>query len=300
MPNRSKTAVGSVPGPARPGSPAWLSVQYDNRARVPGSLEILRRWAARSAEVRASVACRLDLPYGENPSERLDLFPPRGSGAAPVLVFVHGGWWRALDKSDQSFVAPAFQDAGALVVVPNYALCPAVGIADIALQLTRALAWVWLNAAAFGGDPSRIVLSGHSAGGHLAALLATCHWPTVDPRLPAHLLQAVLALSGVYDLEPIRRTPFLQPDLRLTPSAVRRLSPAGLPAPSLPVHAVDGADESEEFHRQWQQLAAAWGPQAVPEPASLPGLNHFTIVEALATAGTALHRRASGLLGLPG
>jgi len=111
----------------------------------------------------------LDVPYGDAPSETLDLFRTRAP-EAPVFVFIHGGWWRALDKRDYSFVAPALADAGALVVMPNYALCPAVSIDAIALQLTRALAWVWRHARAHGGDPRRIVVGGHSAGGHLALM----------------------------------------------------------------------------------------------------------------------------------
>ena len=157
---------------------AWYEAQYDNRARVPASAAILARWAEASALSRARMTCLLDQRYGDTPDEVLDVFPAQGDGA-PVLVFVHGGYWRALGKGDQSFVAPAFVQAGAMVVVPDYALCPAVTIEDIALQCTRALAWVWQHAARFGGDPSRIVVAGHSAGGHLAAMLLACRWPEV-------------------------------------------------------------------------------------------------------------------------
>ena len=166
---------------------AWHDAQYNNRARVPeaGTL-LLPRWAAASALARERMTCVLDEVYGSEPGETLDVFPARSDGA-PVLVFVHGGWWRALDKSDHSVVAPAFVQAGAMVVVPNYALCPAVSIEQIALQTTRALAWAWRNAPRYGGSRSRIVVAGHSAGGHLAAMLLACRWKMVADDLPPRL-----------------------------------------------------------------------------------------------------------------
>ncbi|MCE2692405.1 MAG: alpha/beta hydrolase, partial [Rubrivivax sp.] len=127
---------------ARKQDPAWLAAQYNNRARVPGHAGILARWARDSQVIRDTRPCQLDLAYGDTPAERLDVFRPsdtarepkaRRRPGAPMLVFIHGGWWRSLDKADHSFVAPALADAGAVVVVPNYALCPAVGIEDIAL-----------------------------------------------------------------------------------------------------------------------------------------------------------------------
>jgi arylformamidase len=144
--------------------PAWLDVQYNNRARIPDHPRIFERWSEASALVRERSAARLDLAYGSGLNETLDLFPahPRGAaGGAPVLVFIHGGWWRSLDKFDHSFLAPAFNEAGATVVVPNYGLCPAVSIEHITMQMVRALAWTFRNAALHGGDPRRIVVAGH-------------------------------------------------------------------------------------------------------------------------------------------
>ncbi len=278
--------------------PAWLDTQYNNRARVPDALRILERWANASALARAQSDGVLDLPYGDAPSERLDVFRTAAGKDAPVFVFIHGGYWRSLDKSDHSFVAPALVDAGALVVVPNYGLCPAVRIDDIALQLTRALAWVWRHAAEYGGDPRRIVVAGHSAGGHLAAMLLTCRWREVAPDLPPDLLRAAISISGLFDLEPMRHTPFLAPDLRLTEASARRLSPALLPAPAGHLAALVGGDESEEFLRQNALIRSAWGEAVVPVCEAIPATNHFTVLHDLADAGTRLHGLARDWLGL--
>ena len=276
---------------------AWFDAQYNTRARVPEAPALLARWAEASALARSRMTCVLDQAYGAEPGETLDVFPSRASGA-PVLVFLHGGYWRSLDKADHSFVAPAFVQAGALVVVPNYALCPAVTIEQIALQSTRALAWVARNASRFGGDPRRIVLVGHSAGGHLAAMLLACRWPQVAAGLPPHLVSAALSISGLYDLEPVRRAPFVQADVRLTPAAVRRLSPAFFPSPQGPLVALVGGLESDEFLRQNQLIRDQWGPRCVPVCEALPGLNHFTVLHDLVDPAGRAYGHALRLLGL--
>lgn len=280
---------------ARKPDPAWLDAQYNNRARIPEHPQIFARWAADSAAARARGPCELDVPYGDGPQETLDIFPAP-QPQAPVLVFIHGGWWRALDKADHSFVAPAFVEAGAMVVVPNYALCPAVTIEQITLQMVKALAWVWRHIRAHGGDPERIVVAGHSAGGHLAAMLASCDWRAVGSDLPADLVKSALAISGLFDLDAVSRTPHLQADLRLTPAAVRRLSPAGFPPPAVPVLTVVGALESEEFLRQNALLRQSWGPLAVPVCEAIAGTHHLNVVDTLAEPGARLHELALDLL----
>ena len=281
----------------RANDPAWLEQQYDNRARVPDHASHFLKWAAASAHTRAHAPCVLDVRYGDGPSETLDVFPTTVPGA-PVLVFIHGGYWRSLDKADHSFVAPSFTADGALVLVPNYALAPAVTLEDITLQLARAVEWAWRHAAEHGGDPSRIVVAGHSAGGHLAAMMLSCRWKQLADDLPAQLVQGALSLSGLYDLEPLRHTPFLQADLRLTPASVRRLSPAFFPRPRGKLVTLVGALESEEFQRQNQLIRDVWGPTAVPVCATVEGADHFTILRHLADPDSHVHALGRQLLGL--
>jgi arylformamidase len=284
--------------------PAWLEAQYDNRARVAEHPQHLARWAEASALARAaSPQAQLDIAYGDSGAERLDVFPPPpggpDGGAAPVLVYMHGGYWRALDKADFSFVAPAFNAEGALVVVPNYGLAPAVPVETIVLQTAAAVAWTWRNAARFGGDPARIALVGHSAGGHLVTMMLSCRWKDFADDLPAQPVQGALAISGLYDLEPVRHTPFLQRDLQLTPASVARLSPAFFPRPKGGrLYAAVGLDESDEFLRQNRLIRDVWGPTAVPVCETVPGTNHFTVLNALVDPQGRLHELALRLLGL--
>ena len=289
--------------PAAPPMPlhnaAWHDAQYNNRARVAEHAKYLSKWPADSVRARSELAGQLDLAYGDMPGERLDVFASAKAGA-PIMVFVHGGYWRSLDKADFSFVAPPFVKAGATVVVPNYDLCPVVTIETIALQSARALAWVWRHLAqpSEGDESSRVVVVGHSAGAHLAAMLLACRWKLLGDDLPLRLLFGALAISGLYDLEPVRHTPFLQADLRLTPPQVRRLSPAFFARPRGPLFALAGGAESPEFIRQNQLIRDQWGPSTVPVCELLPGRHHFDVLDDLVDPQGQSHARALQLLGL--
>jgi arylformamidase len=276
--------------------PQWLDRVYNNRALVPQHAEHFRRWDSWSADVVRSQARELDVRYGGGPNEHLDIFPATRPDA-PVVVFIHGGYWRSLDKRGHSFVAPPLTQAGACVVIPNYALCPAVTIPEIVMQMVRALAWTWRHIRRYGGDPDRIAVAGHSAGGHLAAMMLCADWRVHAADLPPDLVKRALSIAGLYDLEPLRQTPFLKEDLRLTEEHVRQASPALLPAPRHGTLAtVCGGDESEAFIQQNALIRAAWGERAVPVCEALPGLNHFSVLETIKEPGQRLHQLALDLV----
>jgi arylformamidase len=275
-----------------------LDREYDNARKVPESAAWSTRFERESARTRAGLPCRLDLAFGPSPAERLDVFlPPPAAGPAPVHVYFHGGYWRARDKRDFSFVARALAPAGAVVVVPNYALIPSVDMDELVRQCRAAVAWVAAHAKELGGDPGRITVSGHSAGGHLTAMMLATDWRPFG--LPADLVRAGCGISGLYDLEPIRLC-FLNDTLGLDPDAARRNSPVHL----VPVHAADlllvvGDREGPEYFRQSDDMAAAWRARGgACEVRRLSGHDHFSIVGELLEADSALARALRGQMGL--
>ena len=279
---------------------AALDKLYNNRLLVPECLEILQRWTQDSAAVRQAADCKLNVAYGQSEGEKLDIFPGTTtdfSKAAPVLIFIHGGYWRSLDKADHSFLAPAFTQQGSCVVIPNYSLCPAVTVSDIVLQLVNAVVWVYKNIEKFGGDPQRITLAGHSAGGHLVAMLLGCLWQKFDTTLPDDVVKNALSISGLFEMETPMHSPYLQDSLHLTPAEVKRISPAWMPAPARgKLHSVVGGDESPEFLRHNQLIQDTWGKSVVPVCEQLTGLNHFSVLESLCQPESRLHQLAQELL----
>jgi arylformamidase len=276
-------------------TPEYCEKQYNNRAAVPEHPQIFARWASESATVRASQRCELDLEYGPSFQEKVDLFFADGTSKA-LLVFIHGGYWRSLDKSDFSFLAPAFTQRGITVAMINYGLAPQLRIDDIVRQARASIAWLAHNAYRYGADASKLYVAGHSAGGHLAAMLAVTHWPSVSTTLPADLIKGAICISGIYDLEPIRYASMNQ-DLRLDAVAAQRLSPALMQSPvSVPIVMAVGGDESDEFKRQNKLLIERW-PGCAMQDIPMPGANHFTVVDGLAKSDNPLHHAAMKLMG---
>jgi len=270
--------------------------EYNNLARIPDHPTYTARWAADGALARRTQGAQLGLPYGEAPAETLDYFPSRKPGA-PLLVFIHGGYWRALNKSDFSWIAPAYVARGAAVAIVDYGLAPATPIEEIVRQMLRAHAWLYRHAAELGFDARRIVTSGHSAGGQLTAMMLAARWQAWSAGLPPDLVSGGLALSGLYDLEPVAKAPFLA-NLELTPARVDALSPAYfVPERRTPLIAAVGASETDEFRRQNRLIAACW-PRNVKRTLEVPDCHHLDICDRLADPGQALFAAASELLGL--
>lgn len=239
--------------------------------------------------------------YGPHPDERLDLYVPvlaAGAAPLPLHMFIHGGYWRAYSKDDYCFVADAIAAAGAIAAIVDYSLMPIARMATLVDQVRRAMGWLAHNAASFGGAAEALSVSGHSAGGHLAAMMLSCLWNQVAKDLPRGLVRSALAISGVFDLEPLCHTPFLKDDLKLTGASARALSPAFFPAPAGSLSAVVGAEESEEFLRQNELIRQAWGPRVVSVCEQIPGTNHLNVLHNFADSKGRLHDIALQLLGL--
>ena len=254
--------------------------EYNARASIPDHEQIFADWAARSARARETLACSLGVAYGPDRSHTLDIFPAQGSSRT-VLVFIHGGWWRSLDKNDFSFIAPPLVDHGITVISVNYTLAPYASIAGIVQEVQTACAWVWEHAPGFGGDPDNISLAGHSAGGHLAAMMLATDWPGFNSHLPRDAIKSALAVSGLYDLTPVIHAHFVNLDLKLTEASAQALSPVNVqPSTAAPLHLAVGELESSEFRRQTALIATAW-PTVCTPPVTLPGRHHLNVVEDL-------------------
>lgn len=261
---------------------AEIDAAYSARAAVPEHLAIFERWRDAGERVLASREVYRDLLYGEAPLQRFDVFPaPRPN--APLLVFIHGGYWQAMDKAEHAPLIEGHLDAGWAVALLNYRLCPEATIADQVEDVRLALRHLWHGAERYGVDRSRIQVCGHSAGGHLGACLASTDWPALDPAMPIAPLHSALLVSGLFELEPMRHMSFGH--LLGLPDAVtaRALSPLhATPNPGLRLHLAVGEWESEAFHWQSRALAERWdAPLEGIEVSSVPGTHHFSVMETL-------------------
>jgi arylformamidase len=253
-----------------------LDALYDTRRMVPDWQTYTDRFEARSAALRQRLPDALGLAYGSHSRERLDLFLPAGVGRPPLQAFFHGGYWRSGDKERYSYIAEAFLPAGAAVAIVEYALVPDVDMDELVRQCRAAVSWLAAESGRLGFDGEQIHASGHSAGGHIVAMLMAEGWDG------AGIVKSGLGLSGLYELEPIRLT-YLNETLGLDPAAAARNSPALVnPVGAAPLLLAVGGDERAEFLRQQQAMEDAWLGEGVPITATvLPGHNHYTIVELL-------------------
>ena len=268
---------------------AALDAEYDNQAKI--GADAFRAFRARCAEgnerARQELAGHLDVAYGTGPAETLDIFTAGGAGPAPVEVFFHGGYWRMQDKRDFSYVAAGFVPHGRTTVIVDYALVPLVTLDALVDQCRRAVAWVVRHIGDYGGDPARIALSGHSAGGHLVAMLLATRWAGYGVADPAASIECATSLSGLFDLEPVRLC-FLNATLGLTTEVARRNSPLGLsPEVAVPFLVAVGGREGREYPRQSAEFAQAWATKGVPASFEVfDADDHFTLREQLGRPGS--------------
>lgn len=275
-------------------TPEELQRQYSARAAVPEHAAIFERWRAESAAWRDEApAAWLDLAYGARSRQRIDLFHPDGKVRAPLHVFLHGGYWQSMERSDFSFIARGLNARGIAVAVVGYSLCPEVTLAAIVDETRDAIAWLNTRRMEYRLADRPLQISGHSAGGHLAAMLAA-----TEPERPgAAAIDWIAPVSGVFELEPLVHTA-LNEALGLDVSTARELSPLGrTPASPPPIDAWVGADESDEFQRQSAEFVQRWARGNEATLHRVAGCNHFTVIDALFGPDGPLVQRAAGRIG---
>ncbi len=259
---------------------ATLDREYAPRNTVASLDPYLERYAAQSAEMRATLPCHLDVAYGPSEPEVMDIFPA-GVGA-PIFVYIHGGYWRVLTKDESSFMARCFTESGVALAALSYALAPGASLDEIVRECRAAIAWLHRNGDEFGIDPDRIFVGGHSAGAHLTGMLVSCGWHEAF-GVPENVIKGGIAVSGLYDLEPVRLG---EPNvwLRLDVEAAARNSPMlHLPENGCPLIVAWGDAETSEFKRQSRDYAAAWAARGFPVNAfEVPGRNHYDVILDLA------------------
>jgi arylformamidase len=273
---------------------ARIDAEYDASKTVPSIQPYFERFASSSARAREGRACVLDVPYGYEERTRLDLFAAP-DGNAPAALFLHGGFWKRLGREYFDFMAEPVLDAGAAAAVASYTLAPQASLDRIVTEARWAFAWLYANADQANADRDRLYAIGHSAGGQLAAMLAATDWSEFG--MPRDALKGIVCISGVFELEPIRRS-FVNEWLRLDEAAAQRNSPTLLaPAWPLPVIAAVGALETSEFKRQSRDFAAAWrAAGGAADYLEIPGRNHYDIVLDTLEPGDALRAAIAGLL----
>jgi len=268
---------------------AYFENRYNPRLAVPDYAQAFERWARRSEQARQEMDSYQDVPYGPHAMEKLDIFRAEGLSKG-LLMFIHGGYWRALDKKDHSFVARELVKRGITVALINYALCPTVRVEDIVLQTLQATAWLYRNGSNFGAPLGKLYVAGHSAGGHLTAITLAAQWPKFAADLPKKVVQGALSISGVFDVSAIIDVPSVNVDVRLDAAQVSYLSPAFMPpATDAPLYIAVGGDEQEGFQEQHQLIAKKWR-KVIAGSVPCPGDNHFTVLDRFADPESALFK----------
>jgi arylformamidase len=259
--------------------PDELEIQYNPRVSVAEYPELAKKRAAKSQAVRSSLKSWLDVPYGPSPREILDIYPAANAGG-PVFVYYHGGYWRGGSKEDNCSFAPTFVKRGINVVIVEYDLCPKVTVTEIVREARASLVWIYNNIERYNGDPSKLYISGHSAGGQLGAMILAYDWQRGG--LPRELINGAVLTSGVYDLEMVMHIG-VNDEIRMTPELVKENSPfLHPPLPICPMIVGVGGGEPEGWQRmseEFFQLCKECGLDC--QYLVVPGANHFTLPEHL-------------------
>ncbi|NQV54721.1 MAG: alpha/beta hydrolase [Rhodospirillales bacterium] len=273
---------------------AAIEHHFNPRLTIPNALELLGALPKRAAAARLSLAGQYDLAYGPGDKDTFDLFPAEG-GSGAAQIFIHGGYWRAMDKSDHSHLAVDVTGGGVTHISLNYDLCPDVTLDDITGQVRRAIVHIFNHAAQLGVDPARLHISGHSAGGHLTGMMMATNWPEFG--LPKDVFKSATPISGVFEPEAVMHTS-INDDVRLDPDMARRNSAlAAPPMVNANVMAVVGGDEPAGFHEQseaYVDLCRGHGMDA--EFITQPGCNHFTVLDALFDKDGVLHGKMMAMM----
>lgn len=268
-----------------------LEAEYNNRARVPAHPAIMAGWKADAAAFRASHPhSEIGVRYGAAPRQIIDLFWPGSSRDAPIALFIHGGYWQALDPSYFSHLARAANANGIALALLGYDLCPQVTVSAIVDQVRAAALHLWRL------HRRRLAVSGHSAGGHLTACLLATDWKTLNAEAPANLVPAGLSISGLFELEPLVPTS-INNALKLDINEAQRLSPLHWPAAAgLILDAWVGGAESSEYLRQSRTITEAWGAKGVKTAyREIEGANHFTVLSPFADPASEIAQRLAAL-----
>lgn len=276
---------------------AALNKAYDAGGSVPDLDAYIRGYAVDSARVREELPGPRDVAYGPHRDQLLDVFPAKTKGG-PVILFIHGGYWRRLTKDENSFSAKALVPLGATVAVNTYSLCPHVHLDVIVRQCRDAVAHVYRHAADWGADPGKLYVMGHSAGGHLTGMMLGTDW-VGEYGLPGDVIKGGAPISGLFDLRPVRRS-HVQEWLDLSEAGAERNSPLfHLPPPNCPVIVSWGEKDPEGFHDQSRAYIAALENNGNPlTEIVLPGLDHFAAGNQLMDARSPLTQAIAKMAGL--
>jgi arylformamidase len=273
-----------------------LDTQYNNRLHVPEYADYLNRWKLLSGQTQQKLPVIKDIPYGKLRREKLDIYPSL-QPQSKTLIFIHGGYWQMLDKSMFHFIANGFHSYGVTTILLSYPLAPEVSINQIVLSCRKAIEWLYRNVSAFNGDPHQMYVAGHSAGGHLAAMLMATDWELFDPGLSANLLQGICAVSGLFNLVPIQLS-YINQVIKMDMETAKSNSPVRLePATACPLIVAVGEAETAEFKDQSQELYTCWKNKGIDiELLQLPGQNHYSIAETIVDPQSSLHQALRKLM----